>query len=96
MIEERALIEPQEETGLTKDNINLIDRHFWAITEDMFTDGLHSITLYLRAEYLNGSPKIMEPDKCSEWRWYSWKQLPNNLFLPVRNLIKQGMTLSNK
>jgi 8-oxo-dGTP diphosphatase len=91
---ERVLIELKEETGLTDKNIRLKDEHPCELTEDFFSEldgNLHYITLYLRAEHLSGTPKVMEPDKCRVWRWYSWRNLPtSNLFLPVKNLLNKG------
>lgn len=88
---QRALIELTEETGLTDKNVILIDKHPWKVTEDFFPEGLHYLTVYLRAKYISGNPRVMEPDKCEEWRWYSWSNLTrNNLFIPVRNLINLG------
>lgn len=35
----------------------------------------------------------MEPDKCEEWVWLSFAEIkrmkPDELFLPVQNLLKQ-------
>lgn len=81
--------ELKEEIGLTKEDIKLIDKRPHTITEDIFPEDLHYITLYMRVKYLNGVPKVMEPDKCEIWNWFSWDYLPSPLFLPVRNLIKQ-------
>ena len=89
-IERCSRRESKEETGLTEANIKLIDKRPHTITEDLFPEGLHYITLYLRAKYLNGFPKVIEPDKCEIWKWFSWGNLPSPLFLPIRNLIKQG------
>jgi len=86
---ERALTELSEETGLKGGDVNVIDFKPSAITEDIFPTGEHYITLYLRAQYLSGNPRVIEKDKCEEWEWYPWEKLPNNLFLPVRHLIKQ-------
>jgi len=84
----RSLKELGEETGLTRGNIEVIDQYPIEVTEDIFDEGLHFITLYFRARYLNGEPRIMEPDHCRAWEWYKWNRLPNRLFLPVSNLIK--------
>jgi len=32
----------------------------------------------------------MEPEKCEKWEWFEWEKLPKNLFLPFKNLKKQG------
>jgi hypothetical protein len=32
----------------------------------------------------------MEPEKCAEWAWFSWDDLPQPLFIPIQNLFKQG------
>jgi len=63
-----------------------------AATNDFFhNEDKHYITLYVRAEYIQGKPEIMQRKKCAGWKWHQWNYLGNlNLFLPVRNLIKQG------
>ena len=33
--------------------------------------------------------KVMEPDKCEKWEWFDTKNLPDNLFLPFQNIIKE-------
>jgi 8-oxo-dGTP diphosphatase len=35
-----------------------------------------------------GKLKLMEPDKCEKWEWYDYNDLPIDLFLPFKNLIK--------
>ena len=32
------------------------------------------------AEWNSGEPKVLEPDKCEGWNWYSLDQLPKPLF----------------
>lgn len=41
--------------------------------------GLQCIMLYFEAEYIGGSAKVMEPQKCSEWGWYELGSLPSPL-----------------
>lgn len=83
-----ALRELEEEAGIKTE---LIDEHSVAATNDFFeTDNKHYITLYLRAKYLEGEPKILEPEKCEKWEWFSWDSLPENSFIGIKNLIKQN------
>jgi len=82
-----------EETGLStsSSNYEFLDTNSCAVTNNFFTkEARHDITLYLRAKYLAGEPRVMEPDKCERWGWYRWEKLPElNLFIPVQNLIEQ-------
>jgi 8-oxo-dGTP diphosphatase len=75
-----------EETDLKIKNTRFAD-----VTNDIFPEEeKHYITLFIIADYDSGQLKTMEPEKCSEWNWFSWGKLPQPLFLPIRNLIKQG------
>ena len=75
-----------EETSLSIRNIR-----FGAITNDVFkTEKKHYITIFMVCDYKNGVPKIMEPDKCKKWEWFDWNNLPKPLFLPFKNLLRQG------
>jgi len=79
--------EVREETGL---NIELIDSVPVIATNDFFKpEDKHYVTLYLRAKYIEGIPNIMEPEKCEEWGWFDWNNLPTPLFVAVDNLINQ-------
>ena len=92
-LEDCAYRELEEETGLTRKDVELIEKHPIAATNDFFKkDNKHYVTLYLRAEHFNGTPKIIEPDKCEEWKWFYWSSLPKPLFTPVKNLVKQKYT----
>ena len=85
-----SLRELSEETGLNGINIEWIDEFPCEETQSIFEDGLHIVTLYHRAKYINGIPNVMEPEECSEWKWHHWNKLPEPLFLPLRNLVAQG------
>lgn len=79
-----AIREVAEETGLVITNLR---RGPW--TNDIFSaEGKHFITIYLLADWVSGQPKLLEPDKCSEWGWFDWKNLPEPLFLTIKNLKK--------
>lgn len=74
--------EVKEETGL-----ELKSTRFVAFTDNIFSDQDHSVSLYFEAECLN--PKtvsIGEPDKCKQWAWMDWQDVPDNLYLPLKLL----------
>ena len=75
--------ELMEETGLEVRRIKP-----GPYTNDVFSgENKHYITLFMLAEPGSGEPRVMETDKCLEWEWFDWGQLPSPLFLPIRNLI---------
>ncbi len=87
-IGECAKREVCEETGLDVGTI----RHA-AFTNDIFVEEKrHYITLFVTADYRGGKPVVMEPLKCSGWEWFAWNALPSPLFLPLKNLLKQGFS----
>jgi 8-oxo-dGTP diphosphatase len=85
-IEECATREVFEETGLYIKNIQHV-----AFTNDIFKeDQKHYVTLFIVAEYDRGIPELKEPDKCHQWGWFSWYDLPEPKFLSLENLLNQG------
>lgn len=88
-IEDCARRELLEETGLTLGGLQL-----GPYTNDIFTEEeKHYITLFVLSDYVGGEAELKEPEKCSRWEWFSWNELPRPLFLPIRNLLKQGYLL---
>ena len=84
--EECARRETKEETGL-----DITDCKSLAFTNDIFQEeGKHYVTLFLKARAVSGEPRVMEPHKLERWEWFSWDSLPEPLFLPLRNLLRQG------
>ena len=82
--QECAEREVKEETGL-----KIKDITFETITNDMFKkENKHYITIFVKSKHEEGEPKILEPDKCTEWKWFTWNELPEPLFLPLQNLKK--------
>ena len=74
--------EVKEETGLELGKVK-----FYTATNDIFQDeGKHYITLFLDGEYIGGEPKLLEPNKCEDWRWFRQNNLPRNLMIPLKNL----------
>lgn len=83
---ECAIREVKEETDLDVTSGEEIGH-----TNDIFKDeGKHYLTVFTKAVEFSGEPKVMEPNKCLEWKWFSWDELPEPLFLPLVNFIKKG------
>jgi len=87
--------ELQEETGLKCTEFEVL-----GYTNDTHVaEKLHYITFSLLAKNYEGSPKIMEPNKCTEIGWFSLDNLPKPLFEPLvikladENIMKRIRTL---
>jgi len=77
--------EVMEETSLRVTEIKKVD-----YTNDFYPDeDKHYITLFYEV-WVEGEPKVREPDKCAEWKWFPRNQLPKNLMPPIVHLIEQG------
>lgn len=82
-IEECAKREALEETSLVLDNVKSM-----TFTEDIFDkEKKHYITIHARASIANGSPKVMEHDKCEKWEWFDLDKLPSPLFVSASNFL---------
>ncbi len=89
-VEECAKREVFEEVGIKIKNIRK-----GPFTNDIFkVENKHYITCFVFGEYDSGDVRVMEPDRCEEWRWFSWEELPKDLFLPIRNLMDSGFSFS--
>jgi 8-oxo-dGTP diphosphatase len=85
-VEECARRELFEETGLVLEEVQL-----GPYTNDIFDKAnCHYVTLYAIGDSLTGDAKLCEPEKCEEWSWFEWSDLPRPLFLPIQNLLKLG------
>lgn len=78
---ECAMRETLEEAGI---HIDALQQGPW--TNDVFDDGKHYLTLFILAKHLSGTPALREPDKCEEWRWFEWEQLPQPLFKTIETM----------
>lgn len=83
--EQAAIREAKEETGL---EINPADIKLAGVTNDYFKEsGKHYITLNLITHDCPDTPRVMEPEKCEQWRWFDLDKLPANLFLSTANFL---------
>lgn len=78
--EECAIREVQEEAGITIEDIEF---QFLANIKGIYK-GKHYVHIGLKADWKNGIPKTMEPNKSTDWDWYSPDKLPTPLFEMVR------------
>jgi 8-oxo-dGTP diphosphatase len=85
-IDDCARRETTEETGLRLKTIQP-----GPYTNDfMASESKHYVTLFVQASAEGGEPQVLEPEKCEGWAWFKWSELPENLFLPLKHLLKQG------
>lgn len=85
-VEGCAARELLEETGMM-----LGGGHRGPWTSDIFPDeGRHYVTLFVIATGTSGEPVVREPEKCTEWRWCDWDDLPVPLFPPLASLKSSG------
>lgn len=65
--------EVKEETGLTVKNIR-----FGIVTNSVDKKiNKHYVNIIFIADYVEGEPQILEPDKCLEWKWFNLNELPS-------------------
>jgi 8-oxo-dGTP diphosphatase len=84
-IEGCAKREVMEETGIKIKNLKLT-----TFTNDIFEkEGKHYVTLFVISDFDSGKLELKEPEKCEQWDWFSWNELPEPLFLPIKNLLSQ-------
>lgn len=82
-----AVREVAEETGMVVDIPSILPAGW---SESQFPEyGRHYVTVFVAAR-TNYSyvPRIIEPEKCAEWRWVTWmKTLPGPLFPPLASFL---------
>ena len=75
-----------EETGLALESVApgpFVSNVFQA-------EGKHYITLFMVGRAGAGEPQVLEPSKCSAWRWFKWSALLQPLFAPLQALVATG------
>ena len=86
LMADTARREVQEETGLNLEKFELIS----IIDELRYlnSEGKHYVVIGFKAIDYKGEPKLMEPDKFKEWRWFDLNDLPENIFEGTEQMIK--------
>jgi len=81
-IEESARRELEEETSLKATKLKLI-----SVTDEIVHDN-HFVTNGFLCTDFDGDVQIMEPEEIVEWHWFSFSELPKNVFPPSMKVIK--------
>ena len=82
---ETAKREIKEEVGLDINEFELI-----SVADELKyikTDNKHYLNIGIMAKYKGGEPKLMEPNKCKEWRWFSLENLPDKMLEGTQLII---------
>lgn len=83
---ETAQREVKEETNLDIDTFELV-----SVCDEMRyikTDNKHYLGLGVLGKYTGGEPRVMEPEKCEAWKWFSLDALPDHLFEGTASTLK--------
>lgn len=85
--EQCAKREVKEECGIEIDNIK-----FQFLANLTKYNPKHYAHIGLIANWKEGEPQVLEPDKCENWGWFELDKLPELLFEPCRLAIKSYLT----
>ena len=83
--EQCAVRETREETGLSIDGAKAV-----ALTNDVFPDGGHYVTLWMKAEGVGDGNVILDPEEATDHGWFPIDALPSPLFPSLENLLGGG------
>jgi 8-oxo-dGTP diphosphatase len=84
-LEACAARESREEVG-----VDVVDVRFRAVTNDVFEkSGKHYVTIWFEGHPVN-DPTIAAEKEVEEIGWFAWEALPQPLFLPLENLVKEN------
>lgn len=83
--EECARREVYEEVGIVINDIQ-----FYGVTNNIFFDeNKHTVSIFMKSVFPHDQIiNINEPDRIEKWDWFNLDVLPDNLFLPLSNLLK--------
>jgi len=81
-----AIREVKEETGLDIANVR-----FGTVTNNINNkEDRHYVTVVMVADYIDGEPQLLEPNKCTEWKWFNINDLPSPMCSFNQSPFDQG------
>ncbi|MBW3019614.1 NUDIX domain-containing protein [Candidatus Woesearchaeota archaeon] len=80
--EEGARRETMEETGIKLNTVKVI-----CVNNDA-VETAHFVTIGLFSDDFEGEPKVMEPDKITEWNWFDLDALPDPIYFPSAKVLE--------
>lgn len=88
--EDAAIRETEEEAG--KD-LKITKPTFWTVVDTQFKEeNRHYIVILMVSNWIEGDPKVMEPEKNHCWEWFDWSKLPSPLMLGIQKCVDRGMS----
>ncbi len=86
--EQGIIRETFEETGI---RLNWVE--FWLVENVFYPDDHHCVTIFMVAQLPHGQEaKNMEPDRCEEWKWFPWDDLPDPLMLGIQQVVDRNLS----
>lgn len=80
-LENGAIREVKEETGITIKNPQVISVH------NCINEHAHFVTIGLLVKEWSGKAKVMEPDEITKWQWFDLNDLPSPKYFPSFEVI---------
>ncbi|OGZ01443.1 MAG: hypothetical protein A2946_01060 [Candidatus Liptonbacteria bacterium RIFCSPLOWO2_01_FULL_53_13] len=78
--------ETKEESGVEVGDIEIM-----GVTSDVYPEEeKHYVTVHVKALTYSGEPRIAEPNKCKEMKWFNLGNLPENLFPANKHFFAQN------
>jgi 8-oxo-dGTP diphosphatase len=84
--EQCAAREAKEEVG-----VEVVEIRFRALTNDVFeSEERHSVSIWMDGKIRSGEPSIVAEEEVAELGWFTWDALPQPLYLPFENYVKEN------
>jgi hypothetical protein len=84
-------IKPSKEKSMKKPTSSLMTNILAALTNHIFFDSTHSISLIFEAKCKKPTKlKLKGHSKCKRWSWESWDNLPTPYISSIQLLVDSG------